>query len=114
MAEALRFTHVNAANSTTNGTALGADNEDITVYKLIIGKPVAAAVIRLFNIQNPIGTAETNLVMKLTLPATLPTTGARLVEEVSFGEGGIRLGEGGNISIDQDVEITVLWSPSSS
>ena len=44
-----------------------------------------------------------------TLPATLPTTGAAMTVQYDFGDKGIRLGEGGNIMIDQACQVTVVW-----
>lgn len=104
-----KYTFVRVANNTTNGVAIGVEDRDIVVYKIIIGTPVASADIRLYDIVNPVNEATTNQACHVTLPATLPTTGARLVEEINFGEDGIVLGEGGNIMCDQDCQLTVVW-----
>lgn len=77
---------------------------------LLIGAPVAAGNIFLYNITNPINGATTNIGAKITLPASLPTTGAVTSGNyVSFGVNGLPLNDGGNIIIDQTMQVSVIW-----
>lgn len=110
----MQTTYVNGSNTATNGTALStAAERDVVVHKLIIGAPVASGNIWLYTITNPVNAATTNIAFKWSLPATLPTTGAALVNVIDFGGegyGGLLLNEGGNIIIDQTMQVTVIWS----
>ncbi len=97
-------------NTATNGTALGTDSErDVIVEKLIIGLPVSAGNIVLYTISNPIGSSSANIACKITLP-TFSTTNINPGAYVfDFGPGGLPLNEGGNLQIDQTMNVTVLW-----
>ena len=108
----MKYTFVRVANNTTNGVALGAADQDIEVFKILIGLPVASGNVRLYDITNPVNNATTNMAVQLTLPASLPTTGARLVEMIDLTDGngnGLIIGQGGNIMVDQAMQVTVLW-----
>lgn len=109
---AMRYTFVDADN--TNGTALGVDNEDITVWKLIIGSPTSGEIIRLYNIQNPVNAATTNLAVEINLPTFSTTNINPGVYVIDFGPGGLRLNEGGAIQVDAAVAATVVWSATAS
>lgn len=104
-----------AANTTTNGTAIGTAGQDVRVFGIIIGAPVASGNIALYSITNPIGGANmaaastANIAAKITLPATLPTTGAEQAITRMFGPYGLPLADGGNIMIDQTMQVTVIW-----
>lgn len=100
-----------ASNTTTNGTALGNSGDDIRIYKILIGAPVASGNIYLYNITNPINGSTANIAAKITLPASLPTTGAITSGNVlDFGQYGLPLSGGGNIIIDQTMQVSVIWS----
>lgn len=99
------------SNTTTNGTALGAAGQDIRIYRLVIGAPVASGNIYLYNITNPVNGATTNIAAKITLPATLPTTGAVTSGNViDFGPTGLPVTDGGNIIMDQTMQVSVIWN----
>lgn len=104
----MRYTYAGAANNTTNGVALGAAGQDVRVYKLIIGAPVASGVITLYDAAVAFNAQTTNIAFKKTLPATLPTTGAELTPVVDFGVNGLPL-DGGNLQIDQTMQVTAVW-----
>lgn len=103
-------TFQSASNTATNGTAIGAAGQDIRVFKLLIGAPVASGNIWLYNITNPLNASTANISAKITLPASLPTTGAITSGNVlDFGPYGLPLTDGGNIIIDQTMQVTVIW-----
>lgn len=104
-------TYQAGSNTATNGTALGAAGQDIRVYKIIIGAPVASGNVYLTSITNPIGSAivASQTVFRATLPATLPTTGASVTNVFDFGQYGLPLTDGGNLLIDQTMQVTVIW-----
>ena len=105
-----KYTFVRVANNTTNGVALGVDNQDINVYKIIVGNPVSAGIVRLYDIQNPVNAATTNLAAFINFP-TFSTTNINNGPYVfDFGDSGIRLGEGGNVMVTEDMQVTVVWS----
>lgn len=107
----MQATYIAASNTATNGTALGADTQsDVRLFKLIIGAPVASGNITVYTINNPVNGATTNIAAKLTLPATLPTTGSEVGGVVKdFGPKGLPLAQGGNIVIDQTMQVTAIW-----
>ncbi len=106
-------TYVNASNTATNGTALstggGNAERDIVVAKLIIGAPVSGGNIWLYNISNPVNAATTNIALKITLPTFSSTNINPGVYVLDFGDDGLLLNEGGNIIIDQTMQVSVLW-----
>jgi len=106
----MKVTYIPSSNTSTNGVALGNFGEDVRLFQLIIGAPVAAGNISVYSISNPVNGASTNLAAKITLPASLPTTGAITSGNVlDFGPYGLPLAEGGNIIIDQTMQVTAVW-----
>lgn len=98
------------SNTSTNGTALSTDAQrDVVVYKLIVGLPVNAGNIWLYQITNPVNGATTNIGFKMTLPTFSTTNINPGVFVVDFGPAGLPLGQGGNLLIDQTMNVTVLW-----
>lgn len=103
-------TYIPSSNTSTNGVALASADQDIRLMKLIIGAPVANGNVFIYDITNPVNGATTNLVAKFTFPATLPTTGAEVGGLVrDFGPEGLPIGQGGNIIIDQTMQVTAVW-----
>lgn len=106
----MQTTYIPSSNTATNGVALGDTDQDIRILKLIVGAPVASGNIFIYNITNPVNGATTNLAAKITFPASLPTTGAEVGGVVKdFGPLGLPLPQGGNIIIDQTMQVTVIW-----
>ena len=109
----IRYTFARAANATTNGVALGVADQDILVYKLIIGLPVASGVVRLYNKTVAYSTDTSDLAFEATLPATITyqwTTANGAQTQFDFGPQGLQL-NGGNLQIDQAMQVTVIWEP---
>lgn len=103
-----------SSNTATNGVALATANSavnetDLRVYKLIVGTPVSAGNIWLYNISNPLGSSAANIAMKLTLPTFSTTNINPGVYVMDFGPYGLPLNEGGNLQIDQTMNVTVVW-----
>lgn len=89
--------------------ALAGTEEDVRVYKLIIGTPVNAGNIYLYNITNPLNGSTVNIATKITLPTFSTTNINPGVYVVDFGPDGLPLPEGGNLLIDQTMNVTVMW-----
>lgn len=102
----MRYTYIASDNTATNGTALGTDNTDVIVYKIIFGTPTDGKYVQLFDKVNPVTGASTSVVAKVTQPTA--AAGKDWVREVDFGSKGVRLGEGGNVVTD-DSQVTVIW-----
>lgn len=105
----MRTTFVSASNTATNGVALGNAEDDVRVFKVIVGLPVNAGNVWLYNITNPVGSATTNIAAKITLPTFSTTNINPGVYVLDFGPYGLPLPEGGNITIDQTMNVTVVW-----
>lgn len=106
----MQTTFAPSSNTATNGVALGTDAQrDVVVYKVIVGTPVNAGNVWLYNITNPLGSSTANIAFKTTLP-TFSTTninpGAYMFD---FGPYGLPLPQGGNLQIDQTMNVTVVW-----
>lgn len=115
----MNYTYAASSNTATNGVSLGTAGQDIIVHKILIGKPVANGNITLYNSAVAVGSASTNIAYKLTLPATLAGSSQSYPFEtvINFGEtvngsnvNGLPL-DGGNLQIDQTMQVTVVWEP---
>lgn len=100
-----------SSNTAVNGVALGAAGQDIRVYRLVVGTPVANGQIWLYNITNPLNASTANIATKMTFPSSLATGQPPVVYE--FGSagvgGGLPITDGGNLIIDQTMNVTVVW-----
>lgn len=97
-------------NASTNGTAIGADSQrDVAVSKLIIGTPVSAGNIWLRHITNPLAGSTANIACKITLPTFSSTNINPGVYVIDFGADGLPLNQGGNLEIDQTMNVSVIW-----
>lgn len=101
-----RYTYIASDNTATNGTALGEDNQDVVVYKIVFGTPDDGKYATLYNTYNPVTGATTNIAAKITQPTA--AAGKQYVNEVDFGPEGITLGEGGAVVTDAS-QVTVIW-----
>lgn len=105
----MNYTYAGAANNTTNGVALGAAGQDVRVYKVIIGVPVASGNITLYNKAVAYNGDTANIAFKYTLPGTISSSYTYAYDrEIAFGEKGLHL-DGGNLQIDQAMQVTVVW-----
>lgn len=106
----MRTTFAASSNTATNGVALSGDSTaDVRVYKLIVGTPVSAGNIWLYNITNPVASATTNIAFKATLPTFSTTNINPGVYQIDFGPEGLPLTSGGSLVIDQTMNVTVVW-----
>ncbi len=106
----MRATFAAGTNTATNGVALAQDSEsDVRVYKLIIGTPVSAGNVWLYNITNPLNASTANIGFKTTLPTFSSTNVNPGIYVVDFGPDGLPLPQGGNLLIDATMNVTVMW-----
>lgn len=103
-------TYQAGSNTSTNGTALDAGGNDIRVFRVIVGAPVSAGNITLYSINNPVNGASTNIAAKFTLPTFSATNVNPGLYTIDFGPYGLPLNMGGNIIIDQTMQVTVIWA----
>lgn len=88
--------------------------------KIIIGNPVAAGNIIVYNLNNAVFGATTNIAYKHTIPASFSTTNTNgvtpIVIDLTAGgqtaghQDGLQLDGGGSITTDQTMQVTFLWS----
>ena len=104
----MRYTYAAAANSTTNGVALGALDQDIYVHSIIVGQPIASANIKLYNKTVAFATDTSDIALKITWPATLTSSKQFDTQLVYNFEKPLQL-NGGNLMVDQACQITVIW-----
>lgn len=101
----MNYTYIASDNTATNGTALGADNQDIVVHAIIFGTPADAKYATVYDKYNPVAGASTNIAAKITQPTA--AAGKDYVKVAEF-PGGLHLGEGGNVVTDAS-QVTVIW-----
>jgi hypothetical protein len=106
----MNFTYAAAANSTTNGVALGAADQDIYVHKVIIGTPVGTGSIKLYNKTVAFATDTSNIAFKVVLPSTLTSSKEYDYQTVYTFDKPLQL-NGGNLMVDQAMLVTVIWEP---
>lgn len=106
----MNVTYIPSSNTSTNGTALAADSEaDIRLLQLLVGAPVSAGNITIYSISNPVNGAATNIAAKITLPTFSTTNINPGLYKIDFGPLGLPLAEGGNIIIDQTMQVSAVW-----
>lgn len=120
----MKFTYLTTANNTvgtktlsdgsslsTAGQPLGAVGKDVVVFKIFVGVPVGSGNIVLKNkaVAMAFGTDTSDTAFKYTFPATLTSSKEYDYEKVfDFGLKGLQL-DGGNVQIDQTMNVTVIW-----
>jgi len=122
----MRFTYVSGANNTvtdktvsdgstlsTAGQPFGDAGQDVVIYKILVGLPVANGNIVLKNkaVTGAFATDTSDIAFKMTIPATISyqfTNANGNSNVVDFGVKGLQL-DGGNIQIDQTMQVTVIW-----
>lgn len=105
----MQVTYISASNTATNGTALGSGEQDVRLFKLLVGAPVNAANITVYSISNPVNGASTNIAAKITLPTFSTTNINPGLFVLDFGPKGLPLSQGGNIVIDQTLQLSAVW-----
>jgi len=104
----MNVTYIPSSNTATNGVALGADsNRDVIVHKILVGLPVDGGAIVVSTITNPLNGATTNLAAKLVQPTA--ASGKDWFRMYDFGPAGLPLNQGGNVTIDQTMNVSVIW-----
>lgn len=106
----MKYTYMPSSNTSTNGVALSdTAGRDVTLMKLVVGAPVSAGNIVVYDITNPVNGATTNIAVKITLPSFSSTNVNPGVYVIDFGPKGLTLGSGGAIIIDQTMQVTAMW-----
>lgn len=95
-----------AAETTQAGQALGVENQDVWVKKIIWGSPSDAHYITIYDKVNPVLSASTNIAAKITQPTH--AAGCDWLREIDFGPKGLHLGEGGCV-VTNGNQITVMY-----
>ena len=104
----MKFTYAASANSTTNGVALGAVDQDIFVHSLIVGQPIGSGNVKLYNKTVAFATDASDIALKITWPATLTSSKQFDTQLVYNFEKPLQL-NGGNLMVDQAMQVTVIW-----
>lgn len=102
----MRYTFAAAANQGTNGVSLGAAGQDVYVKRILIGTPVAAGVIRLYNKAIAFNADTADIAFRNTQPTFAAGTDA--VRLVDFGSPGLQL-DGGNLQTSAAEDVCVIW-----
>ena len=110
----MQKTFIAAANQATNGVSLGASGQDVVVYKILIGTPVAGGVIRVYNKATAFNADTADISFRNTQPTFAAGTDA--VREIDFTfEGGSAstpnglVLDGGNVQTSANEDVTVIW-----
>lgn len=109
----MQSTYISGANNTgaTGGQVLNATGTDVEIFKIVVGAPVASANIWIYGEINPGSSSNTTgIVSKMTLPGSLATGQLPFVIDLTDEHGnGLVLNGGGNVMIDQTLQLTVEW-----
>lgn len=101
----MRYTYIADNNTSTNGTALGVEGQDIFVHRIIVGAPVNNKTITIYDKVNPVNGATTDIAALLTVA----NTGSENADQPLVFELGLPLGNGGNVIINDDMDVTVVF-----
>lgn len=101
----MNHTYINTASSNTVG-ALGAQGQDVRIFRLLIGNPQDGTTVTVFNTATAYAAQTDNIAFKLTQPTA--AAGKDWVREVDFGPEGLPV-DGGNVIISAQDQVTVVW-----
>lgn len=113
----MQFTYLNSTTTgTTPATVINA-SAPIVIRKILVGNPVVSGNIILFNEGNALANNTTQIAYKKTYPASFtniqPETMIDFRSTSSQGgstaDDGIFCQVGASISIDQTMQVTVMW-----
>ena len=113
----MQYTYVNATTTSTTPATVIAASGPVVIRKILIGNPVALGNITLFYEGNALANNTTQIAYKKTYQSSLssiqPETQVDLrstsSQGGSTGDDGIFCQNGASISIDQTMQVTVLW-----
>jgi hypothetical protein len=122
----MHYTYIGSSNNTvatatlsdgstlsTAGQPLGDAAQDVYIYKIIIGVPVASGNIVVKNkaVTGVIATDTSDIAMKITIPGTISSSYTYMYSNVyDFSAQPLQV-DGGNVIIDQTMQVTVIWQP---
>lgn len=104
----MRHTYVADDNSSGDAQVLGESGQDVRVYTVVVGTPVDAGTVTLFNKRVAYTGDTDNIACVLTVPTA--AEGKNWQQVYEFGPEGLPL-DGGSFHIDQDMDVTVVWEP---
>jgi hypothetical protein len=118
----MKFTYLNTAQVTpATATAIDAQagaNDNRVLKKILVGNPVSGGNIVIFNLNNAVFGATTNIAYKHTFP-TFSATNTNGVTPIVIdftgaggpakGTNGLILQGGGSVTTDQTMQVTLLW-----
>lgn len=107
-------------SSTTPAPTLNGGNGPIVIRKIIIGNPVSAGNLTLFNIGNALSNNTTQIALKSTFPSFSTTNinenfpvvidlRSSSAQGGSVENDGLQCPQGASLVIDQTMQVTVLW-----
>lgn len=113
----MQTTYVNATTSGTTPATVIAANGPVVIRKILIGNPVASGNITIFNEGNALANNTTQIAYKKTYPASFTSIQPETVVDFrgsssqggSISDDGIFCQTGAGITIDQTMQVTVLW-----
>lgn len=113
---------IKTSNSATTGLALGAPGQDVVVKKIIIGLPVNSGNVAIYDITNPLpsfnAANDAALKFKHAYTASVSESSLKVFDFTTMGEAsgehssmsqGLLLSNGGNVMVDQTMNVTVIW-----
>lgn len=116
----MQSTYFNTATSgTTPAPQINTDSRPIVIRKILVGNPVTAGNITIFNIGNALSNNTTQIAAKVTYPSFSTTNindgpdfydfRTSSSQGGSIGDDGLFCASGGCIVIDQAMQVTVFW-----
>ena len=126
----MRYTYISGTNNSvatatlsdgstlsTAGQPLGDVDQDVYIKKIIIGLPVASGNIVVKNkaVTGVIATDTSDIAFKATIPGTISSSYTYAYPTVydftTPAKGSGLQVNGGNVIIDQTMQVTVIWCP---
>lgn len=116
----MQATYVNTTTTSTTPATVISASGPVVIRKIIVGNPVTAGNITLFNEGNALSNNTTQIAYKHTFPSFSATNTNGVTPIVvdfrsasqqggSVTEDGIFCQSGASIAIDQTMQVTVLW-----
>lgn len=115
----MQTTYVNATTTGTTPATVISSTGPVVIRKILVGNPVTAGNIVLFNIGNALSNNTTQIATKITFPSfsttninsgpTMYDFRAVAATGGSTEDDGIFCQSGASIAIDQTMQVTVFW-----
>lgn len=106
-------------SSTTPAPTINSGNGPVVIRKIIVGNPVTAGNLTVFNIGNALSNNTTQIAAKITYPSFSTTNinsgpvtydfRSSASQGGSISDDGLFCQQGASIVIDQTMQVTVFW-----